>query len=253
MNLDALVKAHRQELGDNDRAIWRYLCDHREECLTASAESLAEACGVSPAAISRFCQKLGLEGYGELRHAVKWQTQESRRIDRDLITRTYQDYQLTLDYLKTVDYGPIIEFLNGPGRIFAYGTGEVQRNTAREFRRLMVYADKRVFVAEAMSELDSALKLVAPGDVFVVFSLSGNNKAANQRVRELRAKGIPILSVTSYEDNELARISDHHLYYYNHCILSGNGLACDAHLSAQFFMIVEVLLVKYLEWQGRQG
>lgn len=247
MNLEQLVDQCFDELGENDRAVWRYICTNPEICQKCSIGELADACDVSPAAVSRFCKKLGLEGYSELRLAIKWQSQGEKSAAPNLIKRTYQDYILTLEYLKTLDYNAIFAFLNHPGRIFAYGTGEVQRHAAKEFKRLLININKRVFIAEGTAELDSVTQLIKEGDVFIIFSLSGDNEAINKRVRAMKAKNIPVLAITSYEDNELASLSDIHIYFYNHCILPGNSQTTDTHLSAQFFMIIEVLLVKYLE------
>lgn len=252
MNLEQLVGQCFDNLGANDRTIWRYICGHQEFCQKCSIGELADACVVSPAAVSRFCKKIGLEGYSELRLAIKWQSQGQKSVAPNLLNRTYQDYILTLDYLKTIDYEPIFKFLNYPGRIFAYGTGEVQRHAAKELKRLLININKHVFIIEGTAELDAVMDILTKGDVFIIFSLSGSNKTVNDRIHKMKEKQIPVMSITSYEDNVLASLSDIHIYYYNHCIVPGDSRVTDTHLSAQFFMIVEVLLVKYLEMTWKE-
>ena len=66
-------------------------------------------------------------------------------------------------------------------------------------------------------------------------------------MRGVKNKGTSILSVTSYEDNELEKLSDEHIYFYNHRIIKGRSQKTDGYLCAPFFTIIEVLFVRYLE------
>ncbi|MGL4607003.1 MAG: MurR/RpiR family transcriptional regulator [Eubacteriaceae bacterium] len=249
MNLNQLVSEQYENFSDVDHNIWHYVCIHNKECCKLSIGELAKACHVSPTAISRFCKKLGLDGFGELKMALKWQNDDGI-VSENILNRTYQDYFLTLDYLKRVDLTKVFELINRSGRIFTYGTGEVQKHAARELRRIFITLQKTVFVIDSKAELFLISEILKEEDTLIIFSMSGNNPQINDSVREVRKKGVGVIAITSYEDNILASLSDAHLYYYNHCVMRGKTSKTDAHLGSPFFMINEVLFIRYLEKFG---
>ena len=164
----------------------------------------------------------------------------------------YQDYFLTLDTLQRFDFRPVLSFLDRPGRVFLYGTGAAQRRAAGELKRLFVGIRKPLFLLRNAAELELiAGQSPEEGSALIVFSLSGDNAAVNPVVRRLREQGLAIIAVTSYEDNALARLSDSHLYYYNHRIPIGCGPEEDTSLCAPFFLISEILFIRYVESRGR--
>lgn len=252
MNLESLVQTHFDILTPTDYYIWQYISSHSQECQHCSISAVAEQCHVSAAAITRFTKKVGLSGFAELKMALKWQIEGIPVPASNLLDRSTQDYQLTIDYLKHRNYDNIFSLLDQSQTIFAFGTGEVQRHAAKEFKRLFLNVHRQVFMIEGMAELSSAIRCAESQDLFIIFSLSGNNAAANQHIREIRKRGTHILTVTSYEDNALAKLGDANLYYYNHCILKGRVPGTDCHLSAQFFLITEILFIKYLEYLHTQ-
>lgn len=250
MNLDSQVYDHYDELTETDRYIWQYIKGDAKTAERQSITELAASCHVSPTAITRFSRKIGLSGFGELKMALKWQQSQQQENRAAIMERCMQDYVLTMDYLKRRDCQDYFRFLDRSKRLFAYGTGEVQRHAAKEIRRLFLNALCQVYVIEGTAELDAIIPRLGPDDGFFFFSLSGNNAGANERARKIKEQGASLVAVTSYEENELAGISDVHFYYYNHLIMKGESPDTDAHLSAPFFMIGEVLFIRYLEHQS---
>lgn len=62
MKLEALVSRHYNELNPNDLIIWKYVYQHKEQCLNMNIETLAELCNVSRSTVMRFAQKIGMSG-----------------------------------------------------------------------------------------------------------------------------------------------------------------------------------------------
>ena len=71
MQFDELVNSHRNNFSDTDMAIARYIFQHRKEVKRISIHNLAKDCAVSSTAIVRFSQKLGFDGFGELKAILK--------------------------------------------------------------------------------------------------------------------------------------------------------------------------------------
>lgn len=249
MNLEEMVCECFDRLTTTDKEIWRYIWDNRRQCEQASIAEIADGCGVSPGAVTRFTRKIGLEGFTEFKIALRWQNRAADTVPLNLESKLIQDYQMTLDMLKTRDFSPMFEILDNAERIFAYGTGEVQYHTAEEFKRLFLYLGKHVvYVVDDITELDQVINLMNENDVLLAISLSGENEEANARVLKAKEKKVSILSITGFEENTLARISDFNLFFYYHVMLKSPWGQHDHHISSPMFLIVEAMLVEYLQF-----
>ena len=72
MMLDEMVNSHYDQLNENDLYIWQYIYHHKSDCQKMSIQELARTCNVSHTSIIRFCKKIGLDGYSELKIHLKW-------------------------------------------------------------------------------------------------------------------------------------------------------------------------------------
>lgn len=86
---------------------------------------------------------------------------------------------------------------------------------------------------EGREEIKMVLEIVKEGDVFFLFSLSGENAFVNELAGRLKAKGVKIISVTKVGNNELSRLSDISLQFYAHPVLKGK-FNSDVYMTAQF-------------------
>lgn len=71
MSLIALVEEHRERLTPADRRVLEVLLSHPTEAAFLRADEVAERAGVHQAAATRLAQRLGLEGYPELRSTLQ--------------------------------------------------------------------------------------------------------------------------------------------------------------------------------------
>ena len=65
------INAHLRELSEADRCIWRYIDANRAAASRSSIHELARACAVSSASVVRFAQKLGFDGFGEMKAVMR--------------------------------------------------------------------------------------------------------------------------------------------------------------------------------------
>ena len=183
----------------------------------------------------------------QLKIFLKWDSREEESFDVREIERVYQDYIKTLDMMKDRDCSDVSEMLSRAGSIYVYGTGAVQKNAARELKKNLLFLDYLCNLIEGREEIKMVLEIVKEGDVFFLFSLSGENAFVNELAGRLKAKGVKIISVTKVGNNELSRLSDISLQFYAHPVLKGK-FNSDVYMTAQFFVINEFLLLKGLEY-----
>ncbi len=248
MRLETLIDENYEKLHDNDLYIWNYILHHKKECQTMSIKQLAANCNVSHSTILRFAQKLGLQGYSELKFYLKIQNKKQNQFNSKEMEDIFDDIEKTLDIMKKRDFYDVFELFDASNRIFVYGSGEVQKNAAKDLKRSMIFGQKLVYVIEGREETNIILDTVTSKDVFLLLSLSGNNVFMNKFVYKLKDKGVKIISVTRVGNNELASLSDITLQFYTHPVFMEESRT-SFYSTTQFFLINEIMLMKYLQYK----
>ena len=186
--------------------VYNYLISHMESVSGMNIRQLAAATGVSTTTVLRFCEKVGCEGYTELKYRIR---------------QELGGHKTTADY----DPVPAVQFVKNSGKdeaflhriraaagIFAradlvllYGEGE-SGALARYGAYLLECAGKAAFVLEygfpavcLSSEIQS---------VFLVLSVSGDSSGVLERIHRYKTMGVPVVSVTNVEQCPAARMSD---------------------------------------------
>lgn len=247
MRLEELIEKNYDKLNENDFYIWKYIVYHKEECRNMSIHQLAEKCNVSHTTILRFAHKLGLDGYSEMKVYLKWENKNKVSITDDDIKNTCKYIEKTMYEIKDMDFTYMFELLDEAENIYVYGTGEVQKNVAKELKRVMLFCNKLVYNLEGSSEREIILNSLTSKDVFFLLSLSGENKSVNEFAEKLKERNIKIISIAKEGDNELVELSDFPIKFYSHDI-NLNKYGDKYWATTQFFLINEIIMLKYLKY-----
>lgn len=249
MRLEKLVEANYDKLNENDFYIWRYIVYHKNECKEMSIQQLAEKCNVSHTTILRFVHKLGLDGYSEMKVYLKWESKNKTYVKEKDIKTSCNCIEKTMDEIRCMDLTNIFELLDDAQNIYVYGTGEVQKNVAKELKRLMLFCNKLVYNLEGSAESKIILDSLTRNDVVIILSLSGENVSAIRFVEKLKEKGVKIITITRDCNNELSNLSDYHIKFYSHEINFAEDIS-KYWTTTQFFLISELIMLKYLMYQS---
>lgn len=246
--LESLVEKNYDTLNENDLYIWQYIYHHKEQCQKMSIQQLAKMCNVSHTSILRFTRKIGLDGYSELKVYLKLGLEQKSDFNRHMIYLSVNELVNTLKDLEERDLDPVLQYISEARHVFIYGTGEVQYNTALEFKREFAYRRRIMHVIEGKSEVDTVLHTANREDVFIIISLSGDNETAVNLAKTLRRLEIPSIGIALNTKNLLEKYCDEfigftcssfHTGYYN------VQYSCTGH----FFMLCNILFLKYLEYK----
>lgn len=251
MKIEDLIYKNYKKLNENDLYIWNYILSHKEACSSMSMQELASNCNVSHTTILRFAQKLGLEGYSELKIYLKWGNKDNYSFNEEEIDNTYKDYIKTMDLLKKEDFTELFSMMEKANKIYAYGTGAVQTNAAVELKRNFLTVGKLINVLEGKDELYIIGKYLKENDLVFLFSLSGENNLINDFAMKLKERGIKIISITKVGNNKLSQLSDISIQYHSHCVgrIDEN---LEVFTVSQFFVINEFLLLKYMQYKNNK-
>ena len=225
MRLEEIINKYRQNLNDTDMVIWKYILQHRAAARHISIHELARACAVSSTTIVRFAQKLGFDGFGELKAVLKMETPAPTDYSKDVLNDLGTFYDTTWHKLITRNYDEASRLMHESNRIFAFASGFVQENVVQELKRLFFY----------------------DGVLIIFVSLSGETWSALESARELRLRDVPIISITQLHDNTLASLSTTNLYVSPALfqLYSADEERTPYKSMMPYFMLIELWYVKY--------
>lgn len=247
MTLEEMVDFKYDELNENDLYIWQYICHHKRECQKMSIQELAHTCNVSHTSIIRFAKKLGLDGYSELKVHIKWSLHHTSDFDHHTLHQTTNELKDTIDRMETQDFDGICKLLYESNRIFVYPTGEVQSHAAQEMKREFVYRRKILHVIEGQSELDNVVSRATKEDVFLIISLSGDNELGSTLAKVLLKMHIPTIGIAMDNGNLLSKYCSEFIGFDTRYFSTGcydKRYCC----TAQFFLIVNILFLRFLDY-----
>lgn len=99
------------------------------------------------------------------------------------------------------------------------------------------------------TEFKSTLSNYTEDDLIIIISLSGNIQHIIDSLRILKMNNIPTLSITDFNNNQLASLATYNLYYQSLEVI--NPLASEsgglANSMASLQVLCELLYLKYLE------
>ena len=205
MTLETLVYDNYKNLNENDKYIWSYILNNKKDCESMSIQQLASKCNVSHTTILRFAQKLGLNGYSELKFYLKMENKKTHKFEKCEILNLSDEIKKTIDTLIKTDFLPLCKVLDESEKIYAFGSGELQNNAIKELKRNFLPIGKLVNVIEGDEEMDIITNLMTENDMIFFMSLSGENKRVNYFAQKLKEKGTRIVSITQSGNNTLSK------------------------------------------------
>ena len=251
MDIGQLVKKHFTLLNHNDLQIWNYICMHKRECQDMSIYTLAQHCHVSHATVLRFTKKIGLKGYSDLKTYLRFEADKEMAYSEQSIDFIRQDYLTLYDYLKHKDCSNIFRCMDKAGKIYAYGTGQVQENATRELKRVFLSAHLPIYRIEGYTETTSILNSMHEGDVIFIFPQHTSQKLLTAFVKALHERKVHIVFIAKMGDEVPVKEIDDSIVLMTRSIPTGVKETL-YESSTFYFMAVELLFLKYLEYRNKQ-
>jgi DNA-binding MurR/RpiR family transcriptional regulator len=171
-----------------DRVAERVLADPRAAAALTISE-LADAARTSETTVLRFCKRLGMPGYPQLRLALASAVEETpQQLDREALTRA-------------------ADAIAAATRVDLYGiaaSGVVALDAQQKLHRIGVLAfawnDPHVALTSAT--------LLGPGDVAIGISHSGTTKETIESLAKARSRGATTIAITNFPLSRLVGTAD---------------------------------------------
>ncbi|MGX7351858.1 RpiR family transcriptional regulator [Enterococcus canis] len=229
-----------KELNELELIVYEYVLEHLAELPHMTIRQLSDACHVSTSTILRCCNKLGYQGFTELKFAVK------QELARDVTFEQFYDATIQVDqFLKKVnqdDYRvvlePAVQMILDARHIAFSGIGTsgiLGAYGSRYFMNLGLnaYSISDPFAPVPPRGLDNTLA--------IILSVSGETKEMVAQIQDFKRYGAKTMSITNQENSTIARLADHNISYYMPEIIHGREHDINLTTQTPVIALLEIL------------
>jgi len=219
------IKQTLPSLPEQESKVGDYVLRHPHEAVALSITGLADACGVSNTTVSRFCQRIGLDGYRQFRISLARESGSPDNLiyvevaPEDTLASVAQkifatNIQALHDTQKILDVAvleQVVEALLQARRVDIFATGGAAV-AAQElhFKCMQLGLSANAFLDSQMQMMSAAS--LAAGDVGFGISHSGMQWQVVEALKKTKAGGGTTVAMTSYPGSPVARAADLVLY-----------------------------------------
>ena len=245
MKLEEMINENKQNLTATDMIIWKYILNHRVQMRRISIHELAKECCVSSTTVVRFAQKLGFDGFSDLKSSLKHEESLGSVSCQDMYKSLENFYSKTVSSLMKRNYDNASRLMHEANRVFIFSSGYVQSNVAEELKRLFLYDNVLIYNIRGRDEFYSILKNANKDDLFIIVSLSGESHLVTEFSLQLSLKGVPLISITRLHENTLASRSTENLYVFSEQFELNDESQLPFKTMSAYFLLVEIWYVNY--------
>lgn len=222
------IRAFQDELSPNERKIARFILSNPALIRDYSSQNLANSVGVSQSSIVKFSQKLGYQGFPDLKLAIHEDVllgeneaaddgaqKTAGAPDAAVRERLYhvknEAMRSTLQLNDEQRLAAAVDVLERAERIqvIALGAGSM---VARNLASMLIQIGKSV-VAEVDTYMQlSSVATLGKNDAVFLISFSGESPKMLDIVKQARKAGATVVTLTNYNANPIRALADVRLY-----------------------------------------
>ncbi len=222
------IRAFQDELSPNERKIARFILSNPALIRDYSSQNLANSVGVSQSSIVKFSQKLGYQGFPDLKLAIHEDVLLGERRaageaprkaagadgapSREALYHVKSEaMRSTLQLNDDARVAAAVEVLERAERIqvVALGAGSM---VGRNLASMLIQVGRSV-VAEVDTYMQlSSVATLGPRDALFLISFSGESPKMLDIVKQARKAGVKIVTLTNYNANPIRALADVQLY-----------------------------------------
>ncbi|OHX48057.1 MurR/RpiR family transcriptional regulator [Cytobacillus oceanisediminis] len=212
------IACSMEKFTSSESELAKYIIGNPDEISQLSINQIAKKIHISPATITRFCQKISFSGFNEFKHELK------RYIDLrnkpavssdikeiDYFSNLYQNHleiiETTFRNMTYFDIQQAITLLTEAERVHVYGIGN-SGIAAQEFKwkffRIGIQVESITDPHQAV--MDAALS--SDRSLVIGISVSGKTKEIIDAVKISKRQGASVLAISSDKSSELSRLAD---------------------------------------------
>lgn len=226
----------------SEKKVLNYIVENTEVIPYLKINELADATFVSKTVIINLAQKLGYNGFKELKYHisnfVKEKMEDKANNDVPFQETLRQSIDKTFTLVNEKELDICAQKILSSKNVFIMARGTSKAVGYYLEHLLLSIGIQCIFIKDYnLSELFT--NFVTENDLVIFISLSGNTKKIVETAKKVHIKKANIISITSFQSNTLANYTTNNLYCYSN---SSDTKKNDKISRIGFFIIVDMLI-----------
>lgn len=207
------IESNRHKLTKSEHIIANFIINNLSEVPNLTISEMGRKISVSDASITRFCKKIDVSTYNNLRILASKASVSKRKIEetaegeQDSVKEIYQSLiDRFSGFYTSKTLKKLQDIIMSAKRIFLIGTPDLHKHLVILQERLM---DKGIDIVlfTTPEELERSKKIIDPSYLILTVSISGYDKEIIDYVKTYQSHN-PTMGITSQSDSPLARSVD---------------------------------------------
>ncbi|MDY2781446.1 MAG: MurR/RpiR family transcriptional regulator [Bulleidia sp.] len=201
-------------LTNTERDLLHYILDNEELVQKLTAAKLADRCGVSKTVVINMCQKLGFDGYNELKYYLKNKNNNNQNLVKEDNTKSLlvDIVEKTLAINDEVAIDAIAKKICSAECVYVVSRG-TSKAIGMYLTHLLLTLNIKCINIPDYNLLDIIAKKMSHNEVMIALSLSGETPIIVQIAKIVKAYGNSLITITAFSNSTLCMYSDYSLYF----------------------------------------
>lgn len=227
-------------LTEAEQGVCKYIIYNFEDVSNMSLNDLTDKVHTSKTVVINVAQKLGFEGYTDLRYYLKDQMKFKNTVAdvKDLSDAIVRLAKMTGNFVSERELQASAIAINQAETVYVAARG-TSKSCAMHLNHLLLSMGIKCIMMVDYNLMEAVTSQLKPDEVIVYISLSGETRKIVDSANIAKARGATIIALTSFTNNRLSRVSDLGLYTASDSV----DTAVDDSISRiGFFTIIEMLI-----------
>ena len=204
-----------ESLTESEKRVFSYIYSNQAQTARMNIQAVANAAAVSKTVVINTCQKLGFEGFSDLKYHLKNQT--SSENNHSPVSPSQLQSQIIDQVKRTISLANMDIFQKAARCIVeAKTTYIVGRGTSKAvasyLEHMFLILGIKCINLQDYNLISTVVEHIDVNEALIVVSLSGETSKALEVARIAKARNAAVISVTGFSMNTLSRIADIQLY-----------------------------------------
>lgn len=228
------------KLTNSEQKVFTYIYTNRQKVIKMKINDLAKETFTSKTVIINLSQKLGFEGFSDLKYYLKSNNSadDDIKVLEDLQYGLKQNIEKTFVVIEADLYKKISREVIEAKTVYVFARGTSKAAGYYLNHLLLTLGIKCIFVKD-YNLLTLVGNTLESDELVILISLSGNTEKILEVANIAKVKGSRTIAITSFGNNELSKISDYTL----HCVSNDTETKFNDSISRiGMFIVIEMLV-----------
>lgn len=203
-----------EKLSENERGMLNYIQENPALIVRMTLHDLASKLFVSDTIMIRFCQKLGLSGFSELKYLIKNELEMVKKrqtLFREQIEQQINDFNYFLEFAPIEELHSIVQLLCNDQPLYIHGRS-LSAIPAKYLHTVLNTLNRRCILVEDLHLIKSISRTIQPGSVIMITSANVPVAIYQEVFENARKNQAKTILITSQKNEQTENLADYCLF-----------------------------------------